>query len=154
MAYLENCETCHCERSAAISSLKPRPLLQRDCHVAMLLAMTEVRDRSFTIFSAYWSGRRCSIVNDMATLPEITITPMTLDDWPAVRRIYAEGIATGNATFETETPTWDTWNRNHLPACGVEAAQDVQVVTRPDGSVGEIGHGRLPRISGKSKLFA
>ena len=64
----------------------------------MLLAMTEVRDRSFTFFSAYWGGRRCSIVNDMTTLPEITITPMTPDDWPAVRRIYAEGIATGNAS--------------------------------------------------------
>jgi len=25
-------------------------------------------------------------------------------DWPAVLRIYAEGIATGNATFETEVP--------------------------------------------------
>ena len=87
----------------------------------MLLAMTEVRDWSFTIFSAYWGGRRCSILNDMATLPDITIAPMTPDDWPAVRRIYAEGISTGNATFETETPTWDTWNRNHLSACRLTA---------------------------------
>ena len=38
----------------------------------------------------------------------LIIAPMTPDDWPAVRRIYAEGIATGNATFETETPTWET----------------------------------------------
>src|SRR4030095_10812501 len=31
-----------------------------------------------------------------------------------VRRIYLEGIATGNATFETEAPNWDSWNSTHL----------------------------------------
>src|SRR5579884_1908794 len=34
-------------------------------------------------------------------------------DWPAVREIYSEGIATGNATFETELPSWEKWNANH-----------------------------------------
>ena len=29
--------------------------------------------------------------------------------------IYLEGIATGNATFETLEPTWDEWDRSHLP---------------------------------------
>ncbi len=29
---------------------------------------------------------------------------MAEGDWPEVRRIYAEGIATGDATFETEVP--------------------------------------------------
>ncbi len=28
------------------------------------------------------------------------IRPMTGGDWPEVRRIYEEGIATGNATFQ------------------------------------------------------
>lgn len=39
---------------------------------------------------------------------------MRPDDWPAVRAIYAAGIATGNATFETDPPTWDAWDAGHL----------------------------------------
>jgi L-amino acid N-acyltransferase YncA len=39
------------------------------------------------------------------------IESMQLADWPAVREIYREGIATGNATFETELPDWETWDR-------------------------------------------
>jgi phosphinothricin acetyltransferase len=35
-------------------------------------------------------------------------------DWPEVARIYAEGIATGNATFETEVPSWEAWDAAHL----------------------------------------
>ena len=38
-------------------------------------------------------------------------------DWDAVRSIYEEGIAAGNATIETESPTWDVWNNRHLPHC-------------------------------------
>ncbi len=53
---------------------------------------------------------------------------MAAADWPAVRRIYAAGIATGDATFETETPDWDAWNRNHLPDCRLVArVEDVTV---------------------------
>ena len=36
-----------------------------------------------------------------------TIEKMQADDWPWVRDIYGEGIATGNATFESEAPDWD-----------------------------------------------
>ncbi len=57
----------------------------------------------------------------MAACADFTITPMTLEDWLTVRRIYAEGIATGNATFETDAPDWGTWNRNHLTDCRVVA---------------------------------
>jgi L-amino acid N-acyltransferase YncA len=39
--------------------------------------------------------------------PEISIVPMIADDWSAVRAIYLEGIATGNATFEKSAPEWD-----------------------------------------------
>ena len=46
---------------------------------------------------------------------------MTPADWPAVRRIYADGIATGNATFETELPDWDAWHRSRLPECRLVA---------------------------------
>lgn len=40
---------------------------------------------------------------------------MQPEDWPAVRAIYLQGIATGNATFETTAPDWETWNAGHLP---------------------------------------
>lgn len=40
---------------------------------------------------------------------------MTPADWPAVRAIYAEGIATGQATFETAAPEWAEWDAAHLP---------------------------------------
>ena len=51
----------------------------------------------------------------------VLIEPMTPADWPAVRRIYAASIATGQATFETEPPGWDAWNRSHLPLCRLVA---------------------------------
>lgn len=47
----------------------------------------------------------------------ISIEAMTERDWPAVRRIYAEGIATGNATFEIDVPEWEKWNAAHLQVC-------------------------------------
>src|SRR6478609_5220523 len=36
----------------------------------------------------------------------VRLREMTEADWPEVAAIWAEGIATGNATFETEPPTW------------------------------------------------
>jgi phosphinothricin acetyltransferase len=39
---------------------------------------------------------------------------MVAGDWPAVRAIYAAGIATGDATFETEPPTWDQFDATRL----------------------------------------
>ena len=44
----------------------------------------------------------------------ITITSFSAADWEQVRAIYLEGIATGNATFETEVPTWEQWDATHL----------------------------------------
>jgi phosphinothricin acetyltransferase len=38
------------------------------------------------------------------------------EHWAAVARIYGAGIATGNATFETELPSWEAWDSSHLPA--------------------------------------
>jgi phosphinothricin acetyltransferase len=43
------------------------------------------------------------------------IAPMLPEHWDAVARIYAEGIATGNATFETDVPAWEAWDGAHLP---------------------------------------
>jgi len=44
----------------------------------------------------------------------LEIEELKPSDWEAVRAIYLEGIATGNATFETEAPDYQTWDRNHL----------------------------------------
>jgi L-amino acid N-acyltransferase YncA len=43
------------------------------------------------------------------------IAPLRAEDWPVVEAIYREGIASGNATFETESPGWEKWNANHHP---------------------------------------
>jgi len=45
--------------------------------------------------------------------PNLTIRPMTADDWPDVRRIYAEGISTGDATLEREAPDWTHFDHSH-----------------------------------------
>ena len=44
----------------------------------------------------------------------LDVRPLAPSDWTAVRAIYEEGIATGNATFETAAPTWEAWDRGHL----------------------------------------
>ena len=47
--------------------------------------------------------------------PNVTTRAMTDDDLPVVRDIYAEGIATRNATFETEVPDLATMATKWLP---------------------------------------
>ena len=53
---------------------------------------------------------------------------MQPEDWPAVRGIYREGIATGNATFETELPDWEKWDSNHRKDCRLIARKGEQVL--------------------------
>jgi|ERR1035437_5523843 phosphinothricin acetyltransferase len=40
--------------------------------------------------------------------------PLKQEDYEQVKEIYLEGIATGNATFETNAPEWEEWDKNHL----------------------------------------
>lgn len=42
------------------------------------------------------------------------IIRMSPDHWDNVKRIYEEGIAPRNATFETSCPGWGHWNESHL----------------------------------------
>jgi L-amino acid N-acyltransferase YncA len=42
------------------------------------------------------------------------IRAMRTGDWPAVRTIYEQGIATRHATFETAPPAWAAWDAGHL----------------------------------------
>jgi L-amino acid N-acyltransferase YncA len=56
------------------------------------------------------------------------IRALTEKDWPAVAEIYAEGIATRLATFETSTPTWDEFDQGRLRDHRFVAVDDGRVV--------------------------
>jgi L-amino acid N-acyltransferase YncA len=57
-----------------------------------------------------------------------TIEPLTEHHWPAVRAIFEDGIATGDATFDTAAPTWAAWDGDHLPGHRLVATAGGQVV--------------------------
>lgn len=58
----------------------------------------------------------------------VVIEPLVERHWPAVAQIYAEGIATGDATFETAVPDWAVWDEAHLPTCRFVAIAEHGVV--------------------------
>jgi L-amino acid N-acyltransferase YncA len=64
----------------------------------------------------------------MPKIIPIDIRPLLADDWPSVQAIYAEGIATGNATFESEPPAWEEWDSKHLRDARLVAAAGGKVV--------------------------
>jgi L-amino acid N-acyltransferase YncA len=43
----------------------------------------------------------------------MTVRELRPDDWPAVRSIFEDGIRSGDATFETEPPSWEAWDAAH-----------------------------------------
>ena len=53
---------------------------------------------------------------------------LTAADWDRVREIYLEGIATGNATFATDAPSWEKWDSSHRPDCRLVAREDGEVL--------------------------
>jgi L-amino acid N-acyltransferase YncA len=59
---------------------------------------------------------------------DLRIVDMANEDWPTVREIYAEGIATGNATFETVVPDWPKWDSGHHKKCRLLARDDREIV--------------------------
>jgi L-amino acid N-acyltransferase YncA len=67
------------------------------------------------------------------------VRELVADDWPAVRAIYEEGIRSGDATFETEAPSWEAWDAAH-PELRLVAEQD-------DGSV--VGWAALSPVSAR-----
>lgn len=52
---------------------------------------------------------------------EYSIGVMKSSDWEQVKNIYLEGIKTGIATFQTEAPTWESWDKGHLNTCRLVA---------------------------------
>jgi L-amino acid N-acyltransferase YncA len=63
---------------------------------------------------------------NVSNLP--AIKPMGREHWPEVLRIYLEGIATGNATFEAEAPSWEKWDGSHLPNCRLIAQEESKIL--------------------------
>lgn len=59
---------------------------------------------------------------------DFIIDKMKDKDWPQVASIYQEGIDTGNATFETEAPDWNQWDKDHLRNCRLVAKARDQIV--------------------------
>ncbi|SRR5581483_4953741 len=70
----------------------------------------------------------------------VEVDELEPDDWPAVVRIYREGIESGDATFETEPPSWEDWDRTHLAG--------VRLVARRDGEI--VGFAALSPTSARS----
>ena len=70
--------------------------------------------------AASWSGAlvpamvRVSQTGAMSA-DDVVVLPMTGEDWPQVSAIYAAGIETGNATFESAPPSWVDFDRTRLP---------------------------------------
>jgi L-amino acid N-acyltransferase YncA len=56
------------------------------------------------------------------------IRELTADDWPSVERVFASGIATGHATFETAPPTWTAFDAGKVPHSRLVAELDGAVV--------------------------
>ena len=70
----------------------------------------------------------------------MTIQPLTRAHWPAVKAIYEAGMATGNATFETQAPAWDAWDKDHLDHSRLVAVDDAGTV---------LGWAALSPVSGR-----
>ena len=73
------------------------------------------------------------------TFISLTIQLMKDEDWDQVRSIYLEGVATGNATFEREAPSWEKWDRAHL--------RENRLIARDAGSV--VGWAALSAVSSR-----
>lgn len=43
------------------------------------------------------------------------VVPFRPEHWPQAEGIYAAGIATGHATFESEPPSWEAFDASRLP---------------------------------------
>ena len=57
-------------------------------------------------------------------MSKVIIEEMRNESWEAVQRIYNAGIATKNATFQTEAPEWEAWDQSHRKDCRLIAKID------------------------------
>ena len=59
---------------------------------------------------------------------QVTVDAMRREHWTRVAQIYADGLATGNASFKTEVPSWESWDSAHLTEHRFVALQNGDVV--------------------------
>lgn len=59
---------------------------------------------------------------------DFKIEKMLDSDWDQVKWIYLDGIATGNATFETDAPSWESWDESHSKTCRLVAKGENEVL--------------------------
>jgi phosphinothricin acetyltransferase len=53
---------------------------------------------------------------------------LTRDHYTSVKEIYLQGITGGNATFQTEAPDWDAWDKGHFKHSRIVALQQDAIV--------------------------
>ena len=58
----------------------------------------------------------------------MNIRSMLNTDWPSVKKIYEEGLATGNASFQTTAPDWNEWNESHVNSCRLVALENKAIL--------------------------
>lgn len=68
------------------------------------------------------------MTNHVVHQVEIVVRPLIKEDWVSVSRIYADGIATGIATFETEIPNWEIWHSKYVDSCRIVATINKEIV--------------------------
>ena len=56
------------------------------------------------------------------------IDQMKANDWEQVREIYLEGVHSGNSTFETDAPSWEKWDENHLDIARLVMRDEEKVI--------------------------
>ncbi len=81
-----------------------------------------------------------TVSNPKKVITTCILRNMTARDYPAVGMIFEEGIATGDATFETHAPTWEKWDSDHLKECRLVAIDPERVV----------GWAALSQVSGRT----
>ena len=59
---------------------------------------------------------------------DVKIRKFNRKDWASVSKIYAEGITTGIATFETEVPKFDVWDKKFIKKCRCIAETNNDVI--------------------------
>ena len=58
----------------------------------------------------------------------IGVAALEARHWETVEQIYLEGVATGNATFETASPGWEAWDAGHFADLRLVALDGEEVV--------------------------
>jgi L-amino acid N-acyltransferase YncA len=76
----------------------------------------------------------------LTMIDRVRLREMTEADWPHVAAIWAEGIATGNATFETEPPSWEVFDATRRP--------EGRLVAEAGGAL--VGWAALSRVSART----